>query len=591
MEDGKVIISAELDTKDFDKQIKSIEFEMERLEYELEAIKESDPYEDQEKDIVEYEEKIEKLGNRLVDLKKKQEDYNQSIEDMSRTDLMNIQEQLGGIGRSVEGITKKVSRWALGIFGIRGAYMMVRNAMNIITSQDKQLAYDIQYIKTALAYSLEPIVRAIVNLMKQILYYVAYIIKAVTGNDIFAKTNKSLKNATGNAKALNKELEKTLAGFDEMNILQDTSSTAGADGMAGYKMPDLKTLSWLDGWIKRNKKNLISILGGIAGAVLAIKNGWGIIKALGIGIAIAGILDAIQNLIDFIKDPSFENFTGILEGIATAIIGIGIVTGNLPLIIAGVIALIVTEIVKNIDKIKEFFDNLLIWMRTKFLDKLIEWFGSIGYLIYAPFEAGIKAIKTIFEGFYGGIKKIIDGIVDIFKGNFIEGIKKIFSGLKDILLAPFYAMRDIVKTIFTNVVNFFIDVINTLIRIINKLPGVNIKEIKKIGAVSSASYGGGGTMGGRAKGGIFYPSKLPKLALGGIINNPGPGVAYHGAYIGERGAEAVVPLTDSEQMTLLGETIGRYITVNATIPVYAYNREVDRQIQIIRAENNFASNR
>lgn len=72
---------------------------------------------------------------------------------------------------------------------------------------------------------------------------------------------------------------------------------------------------------------------------------------------------------------------------------------------------------------------------------------------------------------------------------------------------------------------------------------------------------------------------------------PGRGVPYHGAYIGERGAEAVVPLTDSQQMALLGETIGRYVTINATIPVYAYNRQVDRQIKRIQAEDNFAGNR
>jgi len=98
-------------------------------------------------------------------------------------------------------------------------------------------------------------------------------------------------------------------------------------------------------------------------------------------------------------------------------------------------------------------------------------------------------------------------------------------------------------------------------------------------------------MGGRAKGGIFYPSKLPKLAVGGIINQPGRGVPYHGAYIGERGAEAVVPLTDSQQMALLGETIGKYITMNATVPVYIGNRLVAREMKRINAEDDFAFNR
>ena len=82
---------------------------------------------------------------------------------------------------------------------------------------------------------------------------------------------------------------------------------------------------------------------------------------------------------------------------------------------------------------------------------------------------------------------------------------------------------------------------------------------------------------------------IPYLAKGGIINQPGRGVPI--AKGGENGPEGVIPLTDSQQMALLGEAIGKYVTINATIPVYAYNRMVDRKIERIRAEDNFAVNR
>ena len=95
--------------------------------------------------------------------------------------------------------------------------------------------------------------------------------------------------------------------------------------------------------------------------------------------------------------------------------------------------------------------------------------------------------------------------------------------------------------------------------------------------------GGGGF---RAKGGIYYP----KLASGGIINMPGRGVPYHGATIGERGAEAVVPLTDSQQMALLGEAIGKYITVNATIVNSMNGRVLNRELQRVQNQTNFATN-
>ena len=92
----------------------------------------------------------------------------------------------------------------------------------------------------------------------------------------------------------------------------------------------------------------------------------------------------------------------------------------------------------------------------------------------------------------------------------------------------------------------------------------------------TGAYGSGDGGGGfRAKGGIYYP----KLAVGGIINMPGRGVPYHGATIGERGAEAVVPLTDSQQMALIGEAIGKYITINAKIVNSMNGRILNSELQ------------
>lgn len=71
---------------------------------------------------------------------------------------------------------------------------------------------------------------------------------------------------------------------------------------------------------------------------------------------------------------------------------------------------------------------------------------------------------------------------------------------------------------------------------------------------------------------------------------PGSGAFYHGAYIGERGAEAVVPLTDNQQMELLGATIGRYITVNANIVNTMNGRVISRELKQIKNEQDFAYN-
>ena len=115
--------------------------------------------------------------------------------------------------------------------------------------------------------------------------------------------------------------------------------------------------------------------------------------------------------------------------------------------------------------------------------------------------------------------------------------------------------------------NFPIKSINKLIDVINAVPGIDIKTLPTF--------------------------KLPRLAKGGIINMPGKGVPIGGGLArgGEVAPEGVIPLTDSQQMALLGEAIGKYININATVPVYVGNRMIAKELKRINAEDDFAYNR
>ena len=478
--------------------------------------------------------------------------------------LDNINVSINKISHNLTNVIKKVGRWALAIFGIRGAYMAVRNAINVISQDDEKLKADITYIKNVFAYALEPVVRKIIELAKQLLYYIAYIIKMWTGYDIFANANKNLKKATGSAK----ELKKQLAGFDEMNVLSDSSGSGGGISTQ-MNLSDFDAPKWLK-LLGKYGKVILPILGGIFAKLFKIKK-------LGILIALYGIYEAIKGIIEFARDPNFQSLIKIIEGIAITLIGIGATIGAWPVLIAGVLILIVAELVKNYEKIKEKINDLKNWLNEHVLEWLKNVFGEkIGTFLYTPIKVAIDIIEDLFDGLIGGLKKIIEGIVKIFKGDFVGGIKDIFNGLLSILLAPFKAWYDTVKGWLNGILDLF-----------------GLVKDEKNHSIGGGGYGfgGGGGGGGRAKGGIFYPSKLPKLAVGGIINQPGRGMPYHGAYVGERGAEAVVPLTDSQQMALLGETIGKYVNINATVPVYVGNRLVARELKRINAEDDFAYNR
>ena len=91
-----------------------------------------------------------------------------------------------------------------------------------------------------------------------------------------------------------------------------------------------------------------------------------------------------------------------------------------------------------------------------------------------------------------------------------------------------------------------------------------------------------------ATGGIL---SIPKLASGAVINQPGRGIYLaSGAIAGEAGREGILPLTDTRAMELLGREIGKWIKINADIPVSIGNRQVGRVVKQIMANDEIAMN-
>lgn len=547
--DGYVVIGTKLDTKSFEAQIDYIEGQLQEIEHKLKQADMGFEVGDTQKLEAQYE----KLVNQLENLRKKQADIN-------KVDLTNIQKSIDKVGDSTSNVIKKVGKWALAVFGIRSAYMFVRNAMSTLSQYNEQIKADVEYISYALVSMMQPVIERMIQLAYKLLTYINYIAKAWFGVDLFA--NASADAMSKSAKSAEK-MKKSLAGFDEMNVLNDNGTT-GAMGATVPSMDlsapeDVPIPKWIQ-WIADNKDIVIAGLAGIASGLIAVHFGLTLIQGLGIGLALGGIIFAIQNLIKFINDPSFESFTNVIIGIGVAITGVGLIIGGIPVIIAGVITTVVGLVVKNYDLILGLFERLVGWFETEFIGALHSLFGPIGDIIAQPFIFAVNYVKGMFEGVYGGIRNIVTGIVKIFKGDFKGGLKQVFGGLKDILLAPFNAMAS---------------GINSLIRGINKIkfdvpdwvPGIGGKKLG------------------------FNIPQIPKLAVGGIVNMPSKGVPIGGAIAGESGAEGVIPLTNSQAMETLGQAIGKYINISATVPVYVGNKQIAREIKKINAESDFAFNR
>lgn len=489
----------------------------------------------------------------------------------------SIKKSIDNIGSGIRKVTKKVVRWGLAVFGVRSAYLAIRQAMSVLSQYDEKLKADLDYIKFALAMALKPIVEWIVELAYKLLGLLNGIMQTFFGINLFANAStKAFKNANKEAK----KLKKTIAGFDEMNVL-NSNNDSGA-----IPTQDLSKLKEIPEWMKfiGQIKEWISEILPIITIIFAILFK---IKKLGLYIAIYGIWKTFKEIKQWLKEPTFNNFLGVLQGIATTVSGIAILFGAWPVAIGAALALIVVTIIKNWDTIKETIINGVIWLG----DWLEQYFGLIGELIGNSIEGAVNFIISTFDGLIQPIKRIYDGIIRITQGDFVGGISDIFGGLIDALTWPFRTLANFISHLWDNYIKRPIE---TIVNKIKKALGFQVDmefRYSAGGGGYSSAGGGGGSLGGRAKGGIFYPSKLPKLAVGGIINRPGPGVAYNGAYIGERGAEAVVPLTDSQQMELLGATIGRYININLTNITELDGRTIARKVDKINQNNNFVLNR
>lgn len=462
---------------------------------------------------------------------------------LQQLNVKQAQSQFSGINKAIgnmqKGLTNsisKIARMALGIFSVYSAYRLLSSASSTLAQYDEQYAANLEYIRFALAQGIAPILKGLVNLAGQLLSYLNYILSAWFGINLFsnstAKAFQKMSAGAGSTAKSAKEIKKQLAGFDEMNILGDTQTGILGGGTGGAIAPSFdvsgiqgEVPSWLQ-WIAENKDLILAVLGGIAGAIVSIQLGLGLIKSLGIGVMIGGIIYTIMSLLEYLNDPSWENFGSIIQGIGVAIVGLGILIGSVPVAVAGAIVLIVGTITKYWEQIKSFFQKGIDWLKDK-SEWVHEMFGDVIGNIYDTFVKNLQQILNIFDSVFTMIKGIFDGLITFIKGVFTgdwqmawEGIKQIFSSIWNGIVGIFTSIINIIKnnviniaqttaslisSVFKavvnavlrtieNVLNSPIRAINSLISVINAVPGINLSRLRTF--------------------------NLPRLKTGGIINYP-----------------------------------------------------------------------
>lgn len=692
---GTLTLATEIDTKQFDKQIEYIENELEEIEYQLKQADLGFEVGDAEK----LQKKYEELSNKLIDLKKKKEDINK----------VPLDENGGGF-KGLSGIIKKITKIGLGLIGLRTGMALLRSSISTVSSQNDEIASKINTIRSAIANALTPVVQVVVNLFARLLAYAGYILNKWFGINIFAKSTanntKKMKSNLGGANKEATKLKRTLAGFDEMNILQKDGGVSTGGGGGGISPSDVD-MSMFDnieipGWVKwiaDNKEGIIeqlkqiALLVGIAfatakliqfmewinkikGGVGTLSESLGGMSQLKIFGMIAGIITSIVGIIGLIDDmiTGTETFKSVMGDLALVIGGVSAAmivlnatnpVGWIGLAIGGVMGLIsyfsdeedqlydtatAQERLNNAQKkFKEGANDLIsaynnmdsaekklvevakkhnmtrddaYWKAVKLFDEF-----QRGKKTYEEFDDTEKELLDTIIKYKGAEQRLGEELEknqtrsaeirkeELNKQKSIAYSTKQYEGYRDAMtdayehgelgaaefadamVTAMYAVdesarQNLAKGVPEEVKRMMIEMSNNIKN--NKLPGLNIyatldtskaqQQMQKFKAKYPMlfPFAKGGIV-QFAKGGIL---NLPKLAPGGLINKPGPGVAIGG----EKGTEGVVPLTDSQQMDRLGMAIGRYVNIRAEIPVSVGNRQVAREIRNINADESFAYN-
>lgn len=295
--DGKIRIVTELDTKSFDKQIEDLDNKARKLESEIQKKQKMNI------DTSSAEAKLEKIQNQITDLNKKTflqglgsvkniefdptaisklsstkvqiEETTQTIKELNgelpyvaenfsditikeenvsknasdiANNIKNIKKSgdISVLKNNFESLYKSAKKLVLGIIGIRAAYSLVRKATSAYMSTDDHATKQMEANWIGLGSIMSGIIEVVIKGLKKLITAILYFAQCLTNTNYIAKANAAiLKKQTQATNGLTKANNRLTASFDEMEVLQDTSISAGIDssGVDTSTLFDINDLS------------------------------------------------------------------------------------------------------------------------------------------------------------------------------------------------------------------------------------------------------------------------------------------------------------------------------------------------------------
>lgn len=384
-------------------------------------------------------------------------------------------------GAYMDRFTARVKKLASRVFVftmITTALRGMRNLMGKVIRTNSEARQSIAQLKGALLTLAQPLVEIIipaftmlVNVLARVVTVVAQLISALFGKTLKqsrdgAKSLYNEANAIEGVGAAAKEAAGSLAGFDEINTIDTSTSTGGGSG-GGASMDIVPDFSWTDdmgGMLDRLKE--IADLVGMVAAGLALWKISGILpgvlgtiaeKLAGILLTVGGLLlywnglaDAWENGVDWL------NLIEMIGGLAAAALGLylllGPIAAGIALIVGG-LGMLVTgfhDAMENGWNLQNVLLSIAGLLATGLGIALLT--GSWIPLLIAAIASILLALTVATghgEELLDGIREVIEGFKDFFVGvvtgdmeKAIGGIGKIFEGLKKTVFAVIDGVKD-----------------------------------------------------------------------------------------------------------------------------------------------------
>lgn len=546
--DSEAIKTSELEIRKLDKAMQELAVQEDQaklkaseLNSKIAELKNNSP------EVNRLEQQVRNMTSSLKESKKQTNELGESIKkNLSfKAKLMGIS-GFDEVGKKVDKLKTRMTRLigTVAIFSlIRNSLTNLRNGYISLLKQNDSFSSSLNQIKANLMTAFAPIynaclpaINSLMNALSKVTGTLAVFVSGLFGT--------SLKDAKKQAEGLSKSLDDTaksgekasgsLASFDNLEVISDSGSSASGgvnsssninyDGEIVYSQKLLDILNKISKWVTDNSEIVIGFIGGVTGALIALKLlGLDPIQSLGIGIALAGAIILIQGIINFIKDPSWENFGTILTGLSLILAGVAIAmlavnaanpVAWIMLAIAAVVAL-GAVIIKNWDSIKEVFSKIWSWISEKVIEPVKTGFASAGEYLKEKWNKVKEFFSGLWEGMkdgaknaWEGIKKVFSTVATFFKNifkNAWDGVKRVFSvggkifdGIKDGILNGFKAIVNSIIGGINKVVSIPFNGINFALKKIRDIEFLGISPFKNLIKT------------------INVP-QIPKLATGAVI--------------------------------------------------------------------------